>query len=129
MDKKGIAPIVATVLLIMLVVITFLTVRSYYLSEQSELSAGFQNENSQKKTYIDDLDGQNLYFYSGYGNLSVITITYEGNVCNNPGYFVKGLNVFDIGSSCISGVSGIASPSLVIVTDEGSFEKTFYNPN
>lgn len=126
-EKKSLASVIATALLILVAVGTIIGFQTWFetystgLFTKTEQSSSVQVSN----TKIESVIGDSLYFNNGnFNNLSIISVKIEGVDCNVGGNYSSGINELNL-SSCISNVS-TSTPEIVVYTNQGIYAKNFF---
>ncbi len=122
--KKAIAPVVATSILIVVVVISIVGFQGWFDTFSSNLFIDVESDSSVNSFVngIETVNNNGLYIKAGK-NLSVNSVEINGIDCNVNGSY-SGLSKIDI-SLCLSQISGSVA-DVVLVTDSGIYEKKIY---
>ena len=120
--KKGISPVVATALLLVVAVVSVVGFQGWFTEFSSSTFVDVETQTSgQSSVNIEGIVGNKIYLKST-NNVSINSISVNNIDCNINST-VKGLNNFNI-SPCMENVSG--SANIIVVTDNGIFESYKY---
>lgn len=124
--KKGISPVIATALLIVVSVVAVVGFQQWYSSYESILLSDTEQKSSSSIRnvnieYISD-DGF-IYIKNGGVNLTIKNIKINENLCDINETLTFGLNPVDI-STCLNSFETISD--VVIITDKGIIEKKIF---
>ncbi|MCB9370883.1 hypothetical protein H6501_04755 [Candidatus Woesearchaeota archaeon] len=121
--RRGISPVVAVALLLVVAVVAVVMFSSWFDSFRSSLFADIEVQTLQANGVdIIDLVGEDLFFQAGT-NTSVSSVKVSGNECEFSTGIFSGLHVFDL-TSCLDASS--SSVEAVVVTDKGIYSKKFF---
>ena len=120
-SKKGISPVVAMGLLLVVAVVSVASFMSWYSQYSSQLFTGAEQDSNTISSQIVDLRNGKLYFKSSKEQI-ISQIEVANNNCLNQTNASKGMNTINI-SSCLNNVSG--KYQAVVVADR-TYSKYFY---
>jgi formylglycine-generating enzyme required for sulfatase activity len=126
-NRKGISPVVATTLLLVVAVLSVVGFMSWFESFQSSNLVDVERQSSSGKIYtsVDQFIGDTLYIKNGYDNLSISDISVDGISCGiNISSTDNLIKISLAGNSCINFTS--STPDFVVYTKEGVFSKKEY---
>jgi formylglycine-generating enzyme required for sulfatase activity len=126
-NRKGISPVVATTLLLVVAVLSVVGFMSWFESFQSSNLVDVERQSSSGKIYtsVDQFIGDTLYIKNGYDNLSINDISVDGISCGiNMSSSDTLIKISLAGNSCINFTS--STPDFVVYTKEGVFSKKEY---
>jgi flagellin-like protein len=127
LNRKGISPVVATSLLLVVAVLSVVGFMSWFETFQSSNLVDIESQSSSGKIYtsVDQFIGGTLYIKNGYTNLSINDILVDGISCGvNISSTDSLIKISLSGNSCINFTS--STPDFVVYTDEGVFSKKEY---
>jgi flagellin-like protein len=121
-SKKAISPVVATVLLLVVVVVSVLGFQGWFTEFSSSIFVDIETQSSgQNSLSVEAIVGSDLYLKSN-NNISISSIKINNIDCNINAS-IKGLENLNV-SSCRGNVSGLAN--IIIVTNYGIFDSHIY---
>jgi flagellin-like protein len=121
-NRKGISPVVATALLLVVAVVSVVGFSDWFETFSSTVFIDVETQSSgQNYLSVEGLIGEKLYLNSK-GNSSINSVKINGIDCNFNGS-VLGLDSINV-SSCIENVSGVAN--IVVVTSDKIIESYKY---
>ncbi len=120
-SKKGISPIVATSLLLVVAVLAVVGFQNWFQFYSSSTFTNIESENIGNSFLIDTFLGGNMYFLN---SANIISVKVNGNDCFVSGVTDDGLNTIPI-SNCLER----GDNNIVVVTTNGVFSKRIYEKN
>jgi len=129
--KKGISPVVATALLLVVAVIAVVGFGDFFSNFQTRIQSDVESESNSitsNKLEIDNLIGSYLYVNNnGKINVTIKNISINGVNCNIPITNVSGIENLEL-SSCLEGINN-QKVLVVIQTNNGIKKKHFFIGN
>lgn len=123
--KKGVHPIVASMLLLAVSVMAVVSLQGWMSSYTSELFINSEKKEISMQSGIMNVIGNKLYYKNaGRGNISLLSIEIDGKGCDVSRNLSTGVHDLNI-SSCIENLS-TSTPEVVVYTDSGIEEKSFF---
>jgi len=120
--KKGISPVVATALLLVVAVMSVVGFQGWFTAFSSSVFVGVESDtDSSNSVKVEDIIGDKLYLNSKF-NSSINSININGVDCNFNGT-VSGIDYINI-SSCIENISGAVN--IVVETGDKIIESYDY---
>ena len=122
--KKGIGPVVATALLLVVAVVSVVGFQGWFQTFSSNLFVDIEQRGSisHLDLGIETLVGSNLYIKAGSG-LNITSVSIDGNDCGVSGIYYN-MSSIDV-SDCLESVS-TSTPEIVLVTDKGVSSKIVF---
>jgi hypothetical protein len=120
---KGISPVVATVLLLVVAVGAVTVFQGWFHTYSSGLFTKIEQDSSigLMNTDIKAILDNSLYFDNGYNNLTIQTVKLNNYSCSIDNSYTSGMQIIDI-SDCLQVEQNTAE--VVVVTNKGLFTKT-----
>jgi len=127
-NKKGMTPVIAVSLLIVITVVGVFGFQTWFNSYSSKISSNVEKESSSAEIggllKIEGIVDDSLYLLnSDLKNISLISLKVGGNNCtileNN---LVPGMNEINI-TSCLIGIYGGSINDIVVITNKGLSSK------
>ena len=125
--RKGIGPVVASSLLLVVAVISLVAFQTWYSSYQSKILTSTENgENNEiLSTEIEGLVGDTLYVTSGFDeNVSITGIEIGGINCNVTSNLSSGINEINIGN-CTQNLTKQVH-NILVFTNKTVLDKGIY---
>lgn len=123
--RKAIAPLVATALLLLISVISFLFLEGWFQTLSSSIMGDADVKTSGGSSWIEGVFNSELYFRNGFNdNLTLNKILIDGKNCNITYNTMPGINQIPI-YDCVSSLSA-ASHEVILFSDVGIYTKKFY---
>ncbi len=126
-NKKGLGPVVATALLLVVVVVGVTGFQTWFTTFQSSINSDveIQSSNGISSSGIETIIGDKLYFKNaGKENISILKVKIDGFDCNISGNYSYGIEPLNI-SSCINNITTNTPEIVVFTTNEIFSEKTY----
>lgn len=125
---KGISPVVATALLIVVAVVAVVGFQSWFQTYSSSTFSDVEMRiNNVNNLNIETIVEDTLYIKSGKDNVSVNTIKIGGIDCNVRINLSKGMNNISV-ANCLNSVS-ISTPDIVVIANNEIVTKKVYLKN
>ncbi len=133
MNKKGIGPVIASSLLIVVAVVAIIGFQTWFNSYSTTLFSDVESKSSSSvsQTKIDQLLGDTLYFRNGFTeNLTITDVKIGGNSCNLGSLTANGdsLTQISLNSNCTTNLTS-SKIEAVVYTNKGPYSTYFYNRN
>lgn len=130
MNKKGIGPVIASALFMIVAVVAVVGFQTWF-NNYSSITLGnveTKSSNSVGSTQIEDIIDSTLYFKNGETtNLSIQSVTVGGYDCNIISNVSSGTNSLDL-SACIYNLTA-GSNDVVVITNKGIYNEKIYVTN
>jgi FlaG/FlaF family flagellin (archaellin) len=127
LHKKGLAPLIAVMLLLIVAVVAGVTLQTWYTEFTSKSLAQAEASTSESITLTKIMDNINgtIYFRNGYNSDISITDVFIGNKsCSITATATVGMNEIPLGN-CSQNLTSYRD-ELKIYTDKGVFTKFLY---
>lgn len=121
MFKKGLSPIVALSLLVVVSVVTVSSFQVWFQSYSGTLYNNAESQDSVIGTQVEAMIGDTLYFNNKYENILVDKISVNGFECTTNSSFNKSISRINV-SSCIENITS-GKAEIVVYSDKGIFSK------
>ncbi|MCA9459366.1 MAG: SBBP repeat-containing protein [Nanoarchaeota archaeon] len=126
--RKGIGPVVATALLIVVAVVSLVAFQNWFNTYSSGMYIDVESQSSSAIVNggIEAVIGDVLYFKNGFSeNLSIISVKIGGFYCSGlNGSYSSGMHNLNI-SSCIGNVTTL-TPDVVVISNKAIYHKQIY---
>ncbi len=130
--KKGIGPVIASSLLIVVAVVAIIGFQTWFNSYSSTMFSDVesQSQSSVSQTKIDQLLGDTLYFRNGFSeNLTITDVKIGGNSCGiSMTSNSSSLTQISLNSNCTTNLTS-SKIEAVVYTNKGPYSTYFYNRN
>lgn len=129
-SKKGISPIIATILLLIIGIVAVIGFQNWFQTFQSGLFVQVEQDSPMNKinTQIKGIVGNELYFRNSYSNLTITDIKIDGISCGiTPSNYPNGFSEINIGN-CTENITSL-TPEILVLTNKGIFSKKVYLKN
>ena len=121
-NKKGIGPVVASALLLVVAVVAVVGFQSWYGTYSSALFTKAESDSGSASTKVEGLVGADLYFRNAYAgkNITITGIELDGFACDitQTNITPSSVGTITLDSSCIGNVTQQRAEVLVITPDE-----------
>lgn len=125
--KKGIGPIVATALLLVVSVVAVISFQTWFATFSSQIFTDIDTKSTDNQFSIETLVGDTLYVKSLSDNFTINTIKIGGVDCNLNATLSTGMNNISV-TDCLSSIT-TKTPNIVLISDSGIADKQVYLPN
>lgn len=124
-NKKGVSPVIAIALLLIMTVLVVVNFQGWYGQYSSKMFSDAEiksNSASSKSLSIEKLVGNNLYVINNIEEgLNISNLRFENISCNNLYPLTLGLNIINV-SDCLGDLV-TSTPDIVLVTEDKIVQK------
>ena len=127
-NRKGISPVVATALLIVVAVGALVGFQTWFSQYSSQVYTDTEKKSTVGASSIEKVSGKNLYFnHNSNNNLSISSVEIDGKDCSVNTSLTKGINKIPLDTNCINNISGKAE--IVVHTNDKIYSEFFLGEN